>query len=89
METFAGTSPQARGSSGPLDVKQAPANPLASGAGVDFVNAAEEYFATQFGCVSCRVVGWWDGGMALCWSGCGRRGDDLERAVVRSFIDIP
>ena len=44
METFVGTSPQPRGTSGPLDVKQSPANPQASGAGVDFVNAAQQYF---------------------------------------------
>ena len=87
METFVGTSPQARGSSGPLDVKQAPANPQASGAGADFVQAAEQYFADVFGCVAwhgmaCGVS--WHGGMVLCWSGCGWRrlgGGQLFRSL--------
>ena len=46
-----GGSPQARGSSGPLDVKQAPANPQASGAGADFVQAAEQFFNATYGWV--------------------------------------
>ena len=44
METYVGTSPQPRGSTGPLDVKQAPTNPMASGPGVDFIDATVEYF---------------------------------------------
>jgi hypothetical protein len=72
METFVGTSNQTRGSSGPLDVKQAPTNPQASGAGVDFVTAAEQYFAAEFGCVrwgGCGCVGWVGGrkgGVCVC-----------------------
>lgn len=67
METYVGTSPQARGSSGPLDVKQAPTNPLASGNGNNFVNAAKQYFDATFGWVDgfswlvCWLVGWFGG----------------------------
>lgn len=44
LETFAGTSSQPRGTSGPLNVRQAPTNPTSDGRANDFVAALSAVF---------------------------------------------